>query len=445
MVEIKRENKEEIIPKKKGRPRKIVDDTIIIVNEPKKRGRKKKEVVEIAEEDKPIKRKRGRRAAPKYYSSIIRKNIPLTMKIDENDKSILHLNINEDNIDEKKNVLTYSVLKNQYLANLNIEEKEGNLFSSSINDLNDDILTQMDDIIINENNLSNNINDIDIDNLFKDRLDIRLKQDNYILDNIKKLHESDNKFLDNIKENNFNDKSEDIEENKECFNILNEFINDEKKWLDKTDVCCWWCCHTFNSVPIGLPIYYDGKKFRVKGVYCSFACMISNNEKDIKDRSLINLMYKKLSGIIIGNKDVYKKMLENNFGKSEIENEYIQSLVDLMDESLYTALPRNTLKMFGGKLSIEEFRNASKEKKVYKMVEYPLYISRDYLEKFDLQIVKDINQTLFKQNNDTISITQKQIENKELISLKKIEEAKIRMTSTVVTSNNNIDQFIKFN
>lgn len=459
LTQIKKEDIEiKNVPKKKGRPRKIVENCIVNVNEePKKRGRKKKEVVEIAEEDKPIKRKRGRRAAPKYYSSIIRKNIPLTMNMDENDKNILHLDVKDDNLDDKKNGITYSVLKNQYLSCLNTEKKENNLFSSSIvHDDSDDILSQMEDLNldIEENGTLPSLDVKDINKLFKDRLETRLKQDTIILENIKELHVNNSNLLDTLIKNNestFKENSESSqseqnkEQNKEFFKVLEEF--NEKVWLDKTNICCWWCCHKFNTVPIGFPIHYDHKKFRVKGIYCSFACMIANNEKNIKNKSLINLMYKKLTGITLGNKEKYEQMLENNFGKncSDEEREYIESLLNLMDTSLEPALDRATLIIFGGKLSIEEFRNASKEKKVYKMIEYPLYVSRDYLEKIDLQVVKDINSSLFKQNeNINQVVTDKQIKNKELISSKKIEEAKHRMSSNIVTSTNNIDQFIKF-
>jgi hypothetical protein len=464
LTQIKKENNIEIkkvddsVPKKKGRPRKIVENSNIIINEePKKRGRKKKQIVEILDEDKPIKRKRGRRAAPKYYSSIIRKNIPLTMNMDEHDKNILHLDIKDNNLDEKKNGITYSVLKNQYLSCLNTEKKENNLFSSSIVNLDDsdDILSQMDNLDITEENDGTQIDVKDINNLFKDRLETRLKQDTIILENIKELHINNSNLLDTLIKNNestFKENSEldeeNKEQNKEFFKVLEEFT--EKVWLNKTDICCWWCCHKFNTVPIGFPIHYDLKKFRVKGIYCSFACMIANNEKNIKNKTLINLMYKKLTGITLGNKEKYEKMLESNFGKNcgHEEKEYIESLLNLMDTSLEPALDRATLKIFGGKLSIEEFRNASKEKKIYKMIEYPLYISRDYLEKIDLQVVKDINSSLFKHNennNQVNTLTDKQIKNKELISSKKIEEAKNRMSSNIVTSTNNIDQFIKFN
>ena len=52
------------------------------------------------------------------------------------------------------------------------------------------------------------------------------------------------------------------------------------------------------------------------------------------------------------------------------------------------APPRQALKIFGGDLDITEFRN---NKKIFKMVEYPLTVVRDYIEEIDINNVKNIN------------------------------------------------------
>ena len=91
--------------------------------------------------------------------------------------------------------------------------------------------------------------------------------------------------------------------------------------------------------------------------------------------------------------------------------------------------------MFGGKLSIEEFRNKSNEQKIYKMIEYPMYISRDYVERVDLENVKNINKRLFV--------------DKEIVSCKNTDEKKIADAKNRLTKNekikelNNINRFIK--
>ena len=89
-----------VVKRKKGRPRKDtsnVQDAPKQPEEKKKRGRKKKEVV--VEEVKQ-KKKRGRKAAVKYFSSSIRKKIPLTTVLQDNDNYILHLDVKDNDVDK---------------------------------------------------------------------------------------------------------------------------------------------------------------------------------------------------------------------------------------------------------------------------------------------------------------------------------------------------------
>ena len=478
-IELLPENPELVIKKKKGRPRKnpieVKDPNAETVQpEKKKRGRKKKEKVE---EEVKQKKKRGRKAALKFFSSTIRKKIPLTTVIYDNDKSILHLDIKEDE-DSLKKTITYDVLKDEFnekeILGTNITTL--NNISSRFDSDNDDsdcdcdsesetvseteqdemkraILTKNDDDILCEY-IDNNEN-IDIQELYEKRLESRLKQDNQLIKNLETLHNDDtllSKLMNNVnKKVNSNTKvtSQKHEFKKQGFMlVLGQYI-EAGSWIDKTDVCCWWCCHKFNTIPVGLPEDYDSKvkKFRVKGVFCSFACMLAHNDKtDSKTKAMINFLYKKLTGASESNLiDSYIRMLENNpqlneilKDEPELKEEYIQSLSSLIEAPLEKAPPRCALKMFGGDLDIEEFRNATKERKVYKMVEYPMYISRDYVEEVDLQNLKKANKNIFNQ--------QSFIPSKNTLDDKKLEEVKNRITtsSSVVVTNNSIDRFIRF-
>ena len=186
------------------------------------------------------------------------------------------------------------------------------------------------------------------------------------------------------------------------------------------------------------------KKFRVQGVFCSFACMLANSKMDVKTKSMVTYLYKKLTGgYTIDLKEDYIKMLHNDYKIQELfkdnlesKNEYINSLASFIDDPLMEAPPRCVLKMFGGDLSIEEFRNATKERKVYKMIEYPMYISRDYVEEVDLQNIKKVNKNLFGK--------QQYIQQTNTLDDKKLEEVKNRINSSVVVTNNSIDRFITF-
>ena len=339
----------------------------------KKRGRKKKEVVE---EEIKVKKKRGRKAALKYFSSSIRKQIPLKTNIVDNENAILFLdikdttdnisNITYDSFEEKTQYDmndTYNIVESQDIMNLTT-------ITSGLYDSN-----QLDFAKVNMNSISDN------DNNIIDRVVYRSE-----------LGEDDNDKIhlqkDNIK--------------KGFFQILNHFHD----WKERTNVKCWWCCHNFDNVPIGMPIKYDNKvkKFIVRGIFCSFGCMFaySNNTHGITPKKyLINYLYKKLTGhMIINFKEAPSKIV---------------------------------LKAFGGLLSIEEFRNLSNENKTYKMIEYPMYMSRDYIAEVDLANIKQVNTKVFNNISKVIELDDK-----------KVEDAKFRISKIEnIHLSNTIEDFIK--
>ena len=108
-----------IIKKPKGRPRKIVVEPLepVIPQEPKKRGRKKKE--KVIDEEPKIKRKRGRKACVKYFSSSIRKKMPLTTSLQDTDKFILHLDLNDTEENLQKDT-SFDTIKDEFLGTDNV-------------------------------------------------------------------------------------------------------------------------------------------------------------------------------------------------------------------------------------------------------------------------------------------------------------------------------------
>jgi hypothetical protein len=95
------------------------------------------------------------------------------------------------------------------------------------------------------------------------------------------------------------------------------------------------------------------------------------------------------------------------------------------------------LKLFGGDLDIEDFRNSSENGKVYTMVEYPMYVSRDYIEEVDIANVKNANAKLFDDN--AFAHVMK-------LDDQRINDAKLRLSQiekTTITTGNTIDKFIK--
>ena len=140
---------------KKGRPKKIKDsnENDNVVHPPKKRGRKKKEKPVIEGTEPKQKKKRGRKAAIKYFSSSIRKQIPLTTVIENTDNYLLHIDVKDD-IEEDNN----SNINQQNNVKEDTEEEIlNNLFQSL--ELNKDFEIdnyEMDDESILKNIIENN-------------------------------------------------------------------------------------------------------------------------------------------------------------------------------------------------------------------------------------------------------------------------------------------------
>jgi len=117
---------------------------------------------------------------------------------------------------------------------------------------------------------------------------------------------------------------------------LDQFNNE---WPSNTHIHCWWCCHSFNNQPIGLPIKYNNKVFEVYGCFCSVECSAAYNfntyfrrDQCLERYSLINLLYN------ITHTTKHKKVT--------------------------SAPPRETLNIFGGHLTIDEFRRTDKQYKI---------------------------------------------------------------------------------
>jgi hypothetical protein len=431
--------------KKKGRPRKtplpplIVGDgdVQVVEQEKKKRGRKKKEKVE--EEEVKQKKKRGRKAAIKFFSSSIRKKIPLTTVMHDTDKTILHLDIKEENEIEGDQV-TYEAT---------------------------DVLSIFDDFVAEENHVltkdsPQDQDDQNISELYEKRLQVRMNQDSNLTEKLENLHNDDNLFNKLLQQEISKSKKEDLEKNafslkgnednrkKKFFHLFDDFY-ENKSWLKETDIACWWCCHNFNTVPLGLPIKYENKKFTVKGIFCSFACISSYNKNESTNKynnvPLIHFLYKKLTGILVDcGKDLFAKSLVEKLpldmfnGDIQLRDIYIEGLMELRTAALEPAPPRCALKKFGGELSIEEFRASTKEHKMYNFIEYPLSICRDYVEEVDIRNVKRLNLKAFNK-------TEMVLDNN------KIEEVQTRLTSSLLLNEkpeskgsigNSMDRFIRF-
>ena len=120
-------------------------------------------------------------------------------------------------------------------------------------------------------------------------------------------------------------------------------IND-KVWPQQTEVCCFWCCHSFTTTPIGIPIKFTNDSFYCTGNFCSFECAASQNY-EITDLNI----------------NVWERFNLLNLLASK-QNIPIP---------IKCAKPKTSLKIFGGKLEIEEFRDNTKRLLYFKNI-YPM-------------------------------------------------------------------------
>lgn len=306
----------EEIKKKRGRKSKPKEDNQETEKIQKKRGRKPK--VKEIEENEKIPKKRGRKPKEKIYSV---KELPKTFfEENKNETFILHLPIKLNEIDNEpmpniNDYINYSLLDEKSDSYSNMLMTQNN----SVNPISDNL------IFDTEEYTENNIMEKTMEK--NEKIDISLSA-------FKKEDDEEIKTNKIIKKN--------------LRNIMYEFINsnNDKTWPDSTNTYCWWCCHPFQGPPCALPEYYKKDKFYVSGCFCSFNCTasynFSKNEDTMWERySFLNLMYKKL--------------YNQKFTKINL------------------APPREVLKIFGGYMSIEEFRdNSLRNDKVFTVIKPPL-------------------------------------------------------------------------
>ena len=166
------------------------------------------------------------------------------------------------------------------------------------------------------------------------------------------------------------------------FNNVKIMQHVEQKSL--TNVACFWCCHKFENEYLGRPIKYRNGVFEVIGCFCSFECMCAYN--------------------------FYSN--ENNNNVWEVYN-----LINIManslnyDKYIYPAPPRKCLSLFGGYMSIDEFRKFRNSKKIININRTPLVVLVDQIEEVnDFFHSKSNNkESLFNFDKERITKLEKKI------------------------------------
>ena len=159
-----------------------------------------------------------------------------------------------------------------------------------------------------------------------------------------------------------------------------------------TDILCWWCCHSFTTLPIYLPEYCNNYKtdkqlFYVRGNFCSLNCASAYNIS-LKD-----------------NKFLYRNYLLNTI--------YRNILLKESSEKVIPAPPKEILKAFGGYLTIAEYRNNMIfNKKMYTIIYPPMKALSGTLE-------EESNIDYFKLNTLDLKLKRKNPINKQSFSFEK--------------------------
>lgn len=143
-------------------------------------------------------------------------------------------------------------------------------------------------------------------------------------------------------------------------------IISDSEWPESTNIHCWWCCHSFECSPCTLPTNYDPRRFRFTftGIFCSWNCVKAYNidrsdHKKHERAGLITLLIQKMYGVV-------------------------------SSVNLKASPPRQTLKMFGGYLDIDEFRDKSSTVDSYHMnLNNYNYIHPEITEITNLKVKKE--------------------------------------------------------
>ena len=138
------------------------------------------------------------------------------------------------------------------------------------------------------------------------------------------------KQLESIKKDN------GIKENK-IFKLdlefYNETLNKKISKESKSEYACWWCCHKFDTIPIGIPNKKIDNSYHTFGNFCSFNCAAAH---------------------------IYNLKVWNISDKLSLLHQLYFDLYDLKEyESIKSAPCKESLKYFGGPLTIEEFRKST--------------------------------------------------------------------------------------
>jgi hypothetical protein len=161
---------------------------------------------------------------------------------------------------------------------------------------------------------------------------------------------------------------------KKTTTLLVQYENSQEtqRLPEKVDAACFWCCHTFETPPVILPIRDQGEYIQVMGNFCSPECAMS----------------------------YLFDMRQDSYARWEQLALLNRLYADAAGGQIRPAPPRQTLKMFGGPMSIEEYRSFVRKGKLRVDVHIPPLVSllstmdTKPIDFYDTSLTKNVMETV---------------------------------------------------
>jgi hypothetical protein len=124
--------------------------------------------------------------------------------------------------------------------------------------------------------------------------------------------------------------------------VLFQDSNRYQRLPDKTDIACFWCCHSFQSPPFAIPSHILDETWYMYGNFCSPECCTAylfkeriDNHAQWERYALLNSLYAEDAEVVAGS-----------------------------PRGVRPSPPREVLRMFGGSMDISEYRAVLHEKRL---------------------------------------------------------------------------------
>lgn len=119
--------------------------------------------------------------------------------------------------------------------------------------------------------------------------------------------------------------------------VLFQDSNRYQRLPDKTEIACFWCCHSFNSRPYAIPSHILDEIWNMYGNFCSPECATAF---------------------------LFKERIDNHVQWERFA--LLNSLYSVKEDvnGIRPAPPREVLRMFGGSMDISEYRAVINEKRL---------------------------------------------------------------------------------